>query len=406
MIAAVIFAALMSAPKEFGALPLPAAVQDAVANSPDVEQARQHVNESASLLAAARSGAAPALIANYAQAPQGGNKNNTITQRLTTVGAQVTVGDYLIRAPLTRQAEFALDQARFDLIAAEHTERVKAIGLYYSALRAWATLQLRRTDDAGAGADLRAAQIRFKAGDAPRLDVVRAQVALAGAQAALDGAQVEVENRYRALEVETGTSSSTLVRIGLAPRALPEAIDPHRAVTRALAFRGDLSSANAAVKSELAAVAAADRGVLPSVTVNAGYTRGVDSGITVGGPSANVNLTLPVSHAASYRAQSERFRMAAAQARVESIKRQIAVETGAAARTYAESIRAAHSAAQARAAADEELRATQTGYRNGASSSLDVADARRTYVTAALNELDAVYAQAQSAALLEMEMEP
>jgi outer membrane protein TolC len=112
-------------------------------------------------------------------------------------------------------------------------------------------------------------------------------------------------------------------------------------------------------------------------------------------------LTFPVSRAAANRADAERARLAQAQARALSIRKQISVEVGNAARTYAETARAREIATRARVAAQQELAATQTGYRSGASSSLDVADARRTYVQAALDELTATYARAQAAAALE-----
>jgi outer membrane protein TolC len=150
----------------------------------------------------------------------------------------------------------------------------------------------------------------------------------------------------------------------------------------------------------------AQRAILPVVTVNAGYTQGIDSGVFVRGPSATVNLSVPVSHAAADRAAAERARLAQAQAKVSALQRTITVEVSAAARTYAESVRALQSAHTARVAAEEELRATETGYRNGASSSLDVADARRTYVQAALSELTALYAQQQAAATLQEETGP
>ena len=406
MILHLIFAAATLSPKAFAQLPLARAVQQAVAVSPDVAQGREHVNEKAALLAAARGSAAPAAFASYAQAPQGGNNNNTITQRLVTVGGQILLGDYFSRTPMVQQAAFALSQAQFDLLAAQRTERIKVTDEYYTALKAVATADLRRQDAAGAGSDLRSAQIRFRAGDAPRLDVVRAQVALANAQAALDSANVDRQNAFEQLSVETGVPVAALSGLTSAPLAPPPAMDASKAVARALATRSDLFSAVQAVNGETAAVALAERGAFPSLTVNAGYTTGVDSGVTVHGPSANLNLSVPVSRAAYDRASAERARLAAARYRVESIRRQITLDVTAALRVYNSSALATGAAARARAAAQEELRATQIGYRSGASSSLDVADARRTYVLAALNELNAVYAQAQAAAKLEMEFQP
>lgn len=406
MIAALLLAAAVSVPNAFASVPYARALQDAVTNSPDVAQAREHVNEESALLRAARGTASPALTANYAQAPQGGPSNNTITQRLFTVGAQVTLGDYLSYYPAVREAAFNLTQAQFDLVAAQRTERLKVADQYYAALKAEATLALRAQDESGARSDLRSAQIRFRAGDAPRLDVVRAQVALANAQAAADSARVDLQNAIEALAVETGHQSAEFTTLRTQSLQLPASLSLDKAVARALATRSDLFSAQQATNAERAAVDLAQRGVLPAVTVAAGYTRGVDSGVPVSGPSANVNVTLPVSGAAKARTDAERARLASAQYREASIKRRIVLDVSAAYRAYAASARAVHAATRARSAAEQELRATQIGYRSGASSSLDVADARRTYLQAALNEVNAVYAQAQAGAHLQMELEP
>lgn len=406
MIAAIILAAAAAAPQEFAALPLANALENAVRISPDVAQARARVTENQALLAAARGTAAPALTLGYAAAPQGGSANNTIEQSLYTIGAGVTLGDYLAFSPAVREAQFTLASAQYDLLDAQRTEREKTVGLYYDSLKAAATVQLRAQDLAGAKSDLRAAKLRFKAGDVPRLDVVRAQVALANAQAGLDTAQTDFANAEEALSVETGEPAADLTKLQNAAAPAPPPADPQKAVARALAQRSDLASAQQAVRGEEAAVRVAQRAVLPAVTVNAGYTRGWDSGVLVSGPSATVNVSVPVSHAASDRTAAERARLLQAQYKADALRRSITVAVSSAARTYRESVRAASSAKRARAAAEEELHATEIGYRSGASSSLDVADARRTYVQAALNEVNAVYAQARAAATLEQEMGP
>lgn len=406
MIAAILLAAATNAAQEFPALPLSVALQAAVRISPEVAQARARVTENQALLSAARGASAPALTLGYAAAPQGGSANNTIEQSLTTIGAGVTLGDYLSYAPAVREAQFTLASAQYDLLDAERTERVKVVGLYYTALKAAASANLRGEELAGAQSDVRAAQLRFKAGDVPRLDVVRAQVALASARADLDAAEVDLANAESALAVETGTPTQSFTKIGPAALPVPPTTDPLAAVLRAQAQRSDLASARQFVRAEEAAVRVAQRGVLPLVTVNAGYTRGYDSGALVSGPSATVNMTLPVSHSAADRVAAERARLEQARDKERALQRSITVDVSAAARTYQESIRATESAHRARAAAQEELRATEIGYRSGASSSLDVTDARRTYVQAALAELTAVYAQAQAAATLEEEIGP
>lgn len=406
MIGALVLAALAGSAQQFAALPLSQALESAVRISPDVAQARARVDENRALLQAARGGAAPSLQASYAAAPQGGSANNTIEQSLATFGAGITLGDYLSFQPAVRQAQFTLASAQYDLLDAQRTEREKTIGLYYDALRTIATVDLRAQDVTGAQSDLRAAQLRFKAGDAPRLDVVRAQVALANARATYDAAKVDAANAENALAVETGVPMETLAKLASALQQTAPPAEPKKAVDRALAQRSDILSARQAVSAEEAAVRVAKRAVLPVVSVNAGYTRGYDSGVLVSGPSANVNVSIPLSNAAGARVAAERARLSQAQYKVAALERSITVAVSSAARSYQASVRALDSARRARAAAEEELRATQIGYRNGASSSLDVADARRTYVQAALAEVSALYARAQAAAMLEEEMGP
>lgn len=406
MIAGILLAALTGAAQQFTSLPLPTALDNAVRISPDVAQARARVAENQSLLSVARGAAAPSLQANYAAAPQGGNANNTIEQSLATIGAGVTLGDYLQYLPAVRQAQFTLAQAQFDLLDAQRTEREKTIGLYFDALTAVATVNLRSQDVAAAQSDVRSAQLRFKAGDAPRLDVVRAQVALANAQAALDAARVDEANAENALSVETGVPAQSFLALQNSALPAPPAADPQKAVARALAQRSDYLSAQQAVRAEEAAVRVAQRGVFPAVTVNAGYTHGYDSGVLVSGPSANVTLSVPLSHAAASRVAAERARLAEAQYKASSVQRGITVAVSSAARTYRQSVRAVDSARRARSAAQQELRATEIGYRSGASSSLDLADARRTYTQAALAEVTALYVQAKAAATLQEEIGP
>lgn len=406
MIAAILLAALTGAAQQFSSLPLAAAMEKAVSISPDVAQARARVAENQALLQAARGAAAPSLQASYAAAPQGGSMNNTIEQSLATIGAGVTLGDYLAYAPAVREAQFTLAAAQYDLLDAQRTEREKTIGMYYDALATAATVHLREQDFAGAQSDLHAAQLRFQAGDVPRLDVVRAQVALANARAALDASHVDQANAQNALSVETGIPIQDLQLLQPAQIVVPAIAGPQQAVQRALAQRSDIRSARQAVNAEQAAVRVAQRGGLPVVTVNAGYTRGYDSGVLISGPSANVNVSLPISHAASARVAAERARLTQAQDKEAALQRSISVTVSSAARTYVQSIRAVQSAQRARAAAQQELRATEIGYRSGASSSLDIADARRTYVQAALAEVSATYAQARAAALLQEEMGP
>lgn len=403
VLAAVSPAAPLADAGAFANLPLPSAQSAATEHSPDVALAQARVRESAATLAAARGAFGPALTANYAQSPQAGTTGGTITQHLTTLGAQVTLGDLLAYSPAVAQANANLQSARFDLASSQRLENVRLIGLYYDALRAVATAGARADALRAAQADSRAAGIRFKAGDAPRLDVVRANVALARSRASFETANAQRANALEALSIETGTAPAAFGAV--APDTSIDTVSNYTvddAVRKASVRRPEIASLRSAVSAEAAAVRTAERAVLPVITLAGGYTRGVDSGINVAGPSATAQLTLPISNAASQRSVAERARLAQAQARLEAAQRQVTVEVGAAVRTYDADGRALVAAQDARRQAEEELNAVTLGYRSGASSSLEVSAARQTYVQAVLDEVSARYAHAQARATLEL----
>jgi outer membrane protein TolC len=168
-------------------------------------------------------------------------------------------------------------------------------------------------------------------------------------------------------------------------------------VSAALVRRPEIAAARADVRAEEAALRAAHRGVLPALTVQAGYTTGVDTGINVSGPSANVTLNVPLSNAASGRARAEAARLAQAQARAAAASQTVTVEVSTAYESLRAQREAVAASASARSEAQAEVRAAQAGYREGASSSLDLADARRTYAQAAVADAIARAALTQAA---------
>ena len=386
---------------EYLALPLASAQSAAVANSPDVAAAQARVRENQHILAAARGARAPAATFNYAQTPQAGPAGGSITQRLFTLGGQIALGDYFTYAPAVRQAEENLIVAERDLQNAQRAERAKTDGLYFGALRSDAGVALREDSLRSAIADRAAAQKRFIAGAAPRLDVVRADLAVTRANADLDGARVVRADAVQALAIESGLPPGAFFRIRTQNQQPLVPLDASVAVRRAMALRSDVAAAEAAVRAEMAVVELSRRAILPAVTVNVGYTRGTDSGIAVHGPSANLLVSLPISHAGADRIAAEQARLDQSRARLAAVQRQVEIEVSSAARAYSATMRAVQAAGRVREEAGAELRAVEIGYRNGASSSLDVSDARRTYIAAQIDELNAVYARAQAAATLQ-----
>ncbi|HVR45539.1 MAG TPA: TolC family protein [Candidatus Binatia bacterium] len=388
----------------FAQLSLHDAQTDALGASPDVAAARARVAEAQARYDEARATLGPALVANYNQVPQAGPTNNSVvTQRLTTVGAQWTVGDLFAYVPAVAQAGAALRAAQQDLGDAERTERTAVIGAYYAALGARATLHARDDELATAQAQLRAAQIRFGAGDAPRLDVVRATVAVAAAQSDVARAQADVENTGAALALETGVDSGSLETMAPANLAAPPlGIGVPEAISRALAARPDVAAARANIAAEEHAVGVARRSGWPLVTVSGGYTHGVDTGIPVSGASATVDVSLPLTGAAHDRVAQEEARLAQARAQLQKVERGVELEVGTAVREYRAQSIALNASQNALQSAQAELQAAQIGYRSGATASLDLEAARSAYVAALVTQISALYAQARARAALSL----
>ncbi|MDQ2865934.1 MAG: TolC family protein [Candidatus Eremiobacteraeota bacterium] len=365
--------------------------REAVAQAPSVSEARARVNEQQALLDAARGGGAPHAVVNYAQVPQGGATGGTILQRLTTVGAQVVLGDLAARNPLVAQASAALRSATATEAGAEVAERIKAIRLFIDAIRTREVTSLRGEIYRAAQADRNAAFVRFEAGDVARLDVVRTDVGVARAQADLATARADEINAKRNLAIEIAAPLNTLQVPTLAQAGAPPmlTVSLDSAVQRALANRPEIRSARAEVAAEEYAVRASHRSVLPALTVQAGYTAGTDSGVNVSGPSANVTLDIPVSRVANDRTHAEEARFAQAQARLASATQTVTTEVSNAFESLAAQREAVAAGATARAEAFAEIQAATVGYREGAASSLDLADARRTYAAAVVDDITA-----------------
>ncbi|MGB6517683.1 MAG: TolC family protein [Candidatus Cybelea sp.] len=395
--------AAVSAVLLYAHLSLQAAQVSALAVSPDVAIARGKVQEAQALYDQAKATYGPALTANYAQVPQAGATNNVVTQRLTTVGAAWMLGDLFANSPAVAQAHAALSAARLSLTDAERNEQIAVIAAYYAALEAQAALNARSQELAAANAELRAASLRFSAGDAPRLDVVRATVAVAAAQGDLARAQADADDTAAALAAETGLPDGVLQsKVTTQLDIAPMNVDAATAAREALAARPDVAAVRQNVEAEEHAVVVTRRAGWPLVTLSAGYTEGVDTGIPVSGASAAVDVTIPITGAAHDRVRAEEARLDQSRAQLQKVERKVSLEVASAVRAYQAQTSALLASQHALQAAQAEFSATQVGYRSGAVSSLDVEAARTTYVQVLVDEISSLYAQARARAALNL----
>jgi CzcA family heavy metal efflux pump len=390
-------------PTAFAGLSLEDAERAALANSPDIAQAAGTLEFARAGLAQAR--AANGLAANlaYAEAPQGAT-NAQIASRITSSTLQLTLGDLLAYGPAVSSALASERSAEADVAAAGRAERIRTIGLYFAALKARAVAAARESALALARAQLDAANKRFHAGDAPYLDVLRAQVQVARAQADLALAKASDANASDALQRETGTASLPPVASEPVPQAPAATLAPQTAVAAAEQARSDLRSAREAVLAAQASVNAARRAAFPALTLSGGYNTGVDSGTKIAGPTLGLQLSLPLSAPARGKVEAQRALLAQARAKVASLTRALDLEVAAAARNAAASVEAERASGDALRFARDELNATDLGYRNGASSSLEVSVARSAYEQSLLDALSTTYDRVAAQATLTAEI--
>ena len=228
---------------------------------------------------------------------------------------------------------------------------------------------------------------------------------MAKAQASLELSLAAGDNASDALAIETSVALDLLqatVARPLVPQ--PRAIEPQTAVALARAARPEIASAARTAGAARAALGSAKIASVPTLTFGAGYLSGTDSGVAVNAPSINANLTLPLGSAGRYRIGIAAARADAAQAKAAGIERQILLDVAASARSVTALERVAAATARASAAARVELAATTTGYRSGASSSLELVAASSAYAQAIVDNLSAGYDFAKARATLDIEI--
>ncbi|MBV8196927.1 MAG: TolC family protein [Candidatus Eremiobacteraeota bacterium] len=390
---------IMAAIPAFASLSLADAQQRAVANNVDVQTALATVRARDAELTIARRTGVPHLAADYTLGPQANAANNgTVEQSLVAVGVGVSIKDLVAQDPAVRVAAAELLAAQRNADAAVIAARENATALYFTALQTIVVERVRADAIAGAQRDRNAAELRARSGESPQLDVVRADVTLAQAYADYARAQADRADAVEALAVATAVSPASLS--ALTPsQALPANLPAQdRAVARALALRPEVTALLATIQSRMAGITAARRSAFPTATVQAGYETGVDTGIPVHGPSVTAHVEVPVASTASPRVAAAQAQLDVAQAQLLAERRTLTLEVAAALRDARAQEVAAAAAERGRAEAQRALQAVEIGYREGASSSLDVAEARRTYEQAAVDALVAEYKRAQAIA--------
>ncbi len=374
---------------------LDALTRAALAHAPAVRIARATLQVQ---LAAAEGGSAsgiPVPFVSYSSVPQYG-PTGTIAQVTRTVGATVSLSDLLARGTVLAARDAQIAQATQTLAVALRDERLRIVTLYNDALGAQAIYRLRRDLVAAWQRDAKAASVRVRSGDAPELDVVRADVARSGAQADEAVAYAVMQNANDALQAETGVPLQTLASLAVPSLPAVPAVATHPCDAQVLAAQATLRAAQDEVS-----VVRAQFGL--AIDASAGASRGFDGGAPVSGPSVNLTLAVPISGATSSRLRVASAAENLAAAQLSQVESDAELRLRAAEQTEHSAERAYRASQRAVVLAERELRAVQIGYAHGASSSLEIVDARKTVAQTRIDFIARTYALAgarQTVALL------
>ncbi|HYL26553.1 MAG TPA: TolC family protein [Candidatus Nitrosotalea sp.] len=387
----------------FAQLSLTDAKRLATENSVDVQMATATVRQREATLDLVRGTAIPHIIGDYALAPQANAANTgTVEQHYFAVGAGVSINDLITSSSSVRAAAAELLAAQRSADAAGLAARENAVRLYFAALQAIAIEGLRGENLRGAVRDRSAAGLRARSGESPQLDVVRADVTLAQANADLVRARSARADAIDALASATAVNPELLTTLTRAAVMTRPPADIALSVKRALAMRPELAALLATLKARNADVASASRSAIPTATIQGGYQSGVDTGIPVRGAQVAAHLDIPLSSGSGARVSSAEAQVTIAYAQLVDERRRITLEVAAAVRDAAAQEVAASAAETAHDEARRALESVEIGYREGASSSLDLAEARRLYAQAAVDSLVAEYQSATALAIVDV----
>jgi outer membrane protein len=381
-------------------LTLSAAVAEALGANPDTQAALQGAAQARARLAQAdsqrrvqvqftstASGSSVTVIQPPPAYQNFGTLENGIALTIPT-GARPRL------AGLQARQELEAAQARFQsariVIAAQVTDA------YFDVLRKEALGEIARETRLQAERQLSEITKRFRAGDVPELDTLRAQVPVAAARAAEYQAESDLAVARQTLNSLLARPLSASVTLAEVPAPAPGTDLPYsqdEARERARAASPDILAATATVRAAEAALAAARRFRDPAVSLQALDTRSSDKTGFARDDTLQASLTIPLSDGGLGLARIKEAEAALAQAQAQTAIARRTVETAvAAAYLTAQSRRKQIQAAlAARDIATVSYEKTVKGYEAGLFSLSDLLNAQAVHTQARIAYTQALF---------------
>lgn len=330
--------------------------------------------------------------------PSGGQPsfiaNNTIMETRAQVVARVPIDTGQLGAA-RRQAELDATSAVYAARSAKATLALSVGQAYFDELRAEHAIEAYGAAHDGAEAQRKATLAQLKSGRVARLDLRRAEAALASIDASLLGAHADLDVARRRFTELTGATPGFRLAEPPPPPPVPTSAVAQRVSMSDAEARPEVREARADAAARLAERDAAWLARRPQVNVTAmgGWdTGGAMSGSNLGA-SYGVDLSWPLFDGGRLATAARSADLGARRAAAALAAAQLA------ARADLEDARAALSKAQgqyyaqlrARQVADEALAMARIGFGEGAVSGLDLIIAQQAAVSARIAQQNALY---------------
>ncbi len=320
-----------------------------------------------------------------------GTLQNTLTIPLPT-GAR---SGFAIRQA---QEQFGAARAQYDAARLALTAQVAAA--YFDLLRRRALLAVSQETLASDERALGDAQKRKAAGDVAQLDVLQAQVPAAAAQAALDGAENDLEVARQTLNSVLGRPLDADLSVADVTSAAPltaYTLDQVRAF--AMQRSPDVRAADASVRAAEAGLAVARLYREPALSLQAIDIRSKDVTSFSREDTLQAAVTLPLSDGGLGREQVREAEAALAGARAQgqATRRTVLAGVSAAYLTAGSRRRQLAAALVTQLIAQETFDKTRLGYQNGLFPLINVLNAQAALTQARIAYTQAVYDAAAAA---------
>jgi|EndMetStandDraft_7_1072992.scaffolds.fasta_scaffold40980_2 outer membrane protein len=254
--------------------------------NPTLKAARAQLRATDEEVARAKSGFRPTITGDIQHSYQDVNTKPSSTQEGDSYPRSygVTLNQPVFRGFRTinavKGAEALVEAGREDLRTSEQTVLLDAITAYVDVVRDQAILSLRQNNVKVLSEQLRATQERFDVGEVTRTDVAQAKARSSGASSELSAARAALQASRSTYQRLIGRAPGTLRDPGAAKAAVPKSIQD--ALARGEAESPTILSAIFRERSQDHIVKQTKGELLPSVDLQANYTRSYDGGVGSG----------------------------------------------------------------------------------------------------------------------------